>query len=751
MNRQKNTRTSSNSGGLLSWFDSKSWDPTKPSHPGLSTAALFWIIAGAAFVVRLVVLVQLSGNHPAFDQPIVDSRWHYLWAKQIASGDWLGHDVFFRAPLYPYFLALWMKIFGEGLWPIRLMQAFAGAMTAGLTFLIGQLAFGRRAGMIAGIMIAFYGTLVYYETELLVEVIAVPLGLWAVYLAMHEGSQPRARLSRWLGVGVVVGLFAIARPNILLVVPAFWWWALPTRANSESGSWMSRTKAPAILTLGVLLPIVPVTVRNYVVAQDAVLISYQGGVNLWLGNNPSADGLTMQMPEIELDESIEWNEFVSTTDSLAASLAGGPLRASEVSAFWTNRAVGWIADNPGAAVAGWLRKTWYFLGGFEVSDQTDIYAFSTFSSLLNILICHQFIYIPFGILAPLGLLGLVLAWRRSSVTRPLVGFVALYALTVVLFLATARHRLPVVPVFAMCAAAAIVQIAGAITLRRFVSLLIPTLALVGLLIALNQRTVERIMSNPAFLHYQMGLAEERKGDFEGAALEYEKALEVEPNHLASQKNLAYALVRMGSYDSAVAVSFSYLRHKQQDAEAYNNIGLAYLGLGDTTRAEGSFRVAIRNNRKLPHPFFNLGEIAATRKDYGTAIVDYREAIEADSAFASAYNGLALVYAATNNSAEAESVLVAGLRHSPDHAILQSNLGSLYLRMQRVNEAVGPLERAVYWQPHVAAVRLNLAIAYLKQQKLNAAQEQLRQVLAIDPTNETAKMLMEKLESMGGNL
>lgn len=751
MDRQKNTRTAPNSGGMLSWFDTKSSDKSWAAGPGVSTTTLFWIIAGAAFVVRLIVLVQLSGNHPAFDQPIVDSRWHYLWAKQIASGDWLGHDVFFRAPLYPYFLALWMKIFGDGLWPIRLMQAFAGAMTAGLTFLIAQLAFGRRAGAIAGIMIALYGTLVYYETELLVEVIAVPLGLWAVYLAMHETSQPRTRLGRWLGVGVVVGLFAIARPNILLVVPAFWWWAWPTRANSESESWMSRIKAPAILTLGVLLPIVPVTVRNYVVAQDAVLISYQGGVNLWLGNNPNADGLTMQMPEIALDESIEWDEFVGTTDSLAASLAGKPLRASEVSAFWTNRALGWIVDNPGAAVTGWLKKTWYFLGGFEVSDQTDIYAFSTFSTLLNILISHPLIYIPFGLVAPLGLLGLVLAWRHSAATRPLVGFVVLYALTVVLFLATARHRLPVVPIFAVCAAAAIVQFVVLVSARRLSGLIIPALACVGLLFFLNQSSVEKTLSNPAFLHYQMGLAQERNGDYEGAAIEYEKALQVEPNHLASRKNLAYALVRMGSYDSAVAVSFSYLRQRQQDAEAYNNIGLAYLGQGDTTRAEGSFRVAIRNNRKLPHPYFNLGEIAAARKDYGTAIVNFREAINADSSFASAYNGLALVYAATNNSPEAESLLVTGLRHSPDHAILQSNLGSLYLREQRVDEAVGPLERAVHWQPHVAAVRLNLAIAYLKQQKLNAAQEQLRQVLVIDPTNETAKMLMEKLESMGGNL
>lgn len=747
MGREKNTRTDSKSSDLLGWFDAKSWDPAGAPTAGLSTTALFWIIAGIAFLVRLIVLIQLSGNHPAFDQPIVDSRWHYLWAKEVASGNWLGHDVYFRAPLYPYFLGLWIKVFGDGLWPIRLMQAFAGAMTAGLTYLIGQLAFGKRVGIIAGSIIAFYGTLVYYESELLVEVLAVPLGLWAVYLAMDEASQPTSRLGRWLGVGVIVGLFAIARPNILLVVPAFWWWTWPSRAKADSDNWISRIKAPAILTLGVLLPIVPVTVRNYVVAQDAVLISYQGGINLWLGNNPSADGLTMIMPEVTLDESVEWTEFVGTTDSLASSLAGRALRPSEISAFWTNRALTWIFDHPMDAMAGWLKKCWYFLGGYEVSDQTDIESYSTYSWLLDILISHPVIYIPFGVIAPLGCLGLVLVWRRSSAVRPLVGFVALYALTVIMFLATARHRLPVVPIFVVCAAAALWQFVVGVRMRRFRMLVVPLLAVAALAVVLNQPTTERILTNPAFLHYQLALAQEQNGDYESAVMEYEKALAVEPNHLASKKNLAYALVRMGSYDSAVAVSFSYLRYKQQDAEAYNNLGLAYLGQGDTVRAEGSFRVAISKNPKLPHPHFNLGEIAATRKNLAAAVIHYQNAIEADSTFASAYNSLGIIYAGAANATDAEIILKTGLRHFPENAILLANLGSLYVSIGKPELAIAPLERSLHWQPQATAVRINLAIAYVKLEKLQDAERELRIVLATEPSNETAKMLVEKLEAM----
>lgn len=751
MGDQKHQRRAKPQRTWTAWFDTSDWPNDSNILSNLSVTTIFWILVGLAFVIRSIVLLQLSNNHPAFDQPIVDSRWHYLWAQKIAAGNWLGEGVFYRAPLYPYLLALWMKIFGDGLWPIRLMQALVGGVTAGLTFMIGEKAFGRRVGLIAGFAAVCYGTLIYYESELLIEVIAVPLGLWAVYLAMDESSAPVQRSSRWLGVGVIVGLFAIARPNILLVVPAFWWWAWPSQPAIPLASKLSRIKMPLILTLGVLIPIIPVTIRNYVVAQDAVLISYQGGVNLWLGNNPQADGITMQMPEVTLDESVEWDEFVRTTDSTASALAGRTLHASEVSSFWTDRAVNWMLDNPIETITGWIKKTWYFLSGFEVSDQTDIYAFSKFSSLLNVLISRPLIYIPFGLISPFAILGLVLAWRRSPQTRPLVGFVILYALTVILFLATARHRLPVVPIFVVCAAAAVIQLARTFSNRGMAAVAIPVLLVIALMIGLNQRTVERIMTNPAFLHYQMALSHERSGDFEGAALEYEAALKVEPNHLASRKNLAYALVRMGAYDSAVALSFSYLRHRQEDAEAYNNIGLAYLGLGDTSRAVGSFRTAARYNPKLPHPYLNLAEIATAQGDHGAAVGYYRNAIEADSTFAAAYSGLAIRYTASNNSDEAEALLRTGLRKSPDHPILQANMGSLLLRLGRTEEAIPHLERAVHWQPHVAAVRINLAVAYLRLQRLNAAQEQLRQVMVIDPTNETAKKLVEQLESMGGNL
>ena len=85
------------------------------------------------------------------------------------------------------------------------------------------------------------------------------------------------------------------RPNILLVLPFLTIWLFfHFRRRIETRSIVILI---LVLFVGVVVPILPVTVRNHIVADDFVPISSQGGVNLYLGNNSAAEGLTMMMPE----------------------------------------------------------------------------------------------------------------------------------------------------------------------------------------------------------------------------------------------------------------------------------------------------------------------------------------------------------------------------------------------------------------------------------------------------------------------
>src|SRR5919198_134763 len=67
-----------------------------------------------ALIVRLIHSWQIR-SAPFFSMLMGDSHGYDVWARQIASGDWIGHDVFYQAPLYPYFLGVIYATLGRNL------------------------------------------------------------------------------------------------------------------------------------------------------------------------------------------------------------------------------------------------------------------------------------------------------------------------------------------------------------------------------------------------------------------------------------------------------------------------------------------------------------------------------------------------------------------------------------------------------------------------------------------------------------
>ncbi len=310
----------------------------------------------AAFLIRLIYLIQYRSN-PSFYFPMVDEQWHFSWAKEIIGGNFWGSDAYFRGPLYPYFLAILLKFTGSSILWARILQIIIPSLSAVLIYLLGTKSFSHKVGLIAALAFAAYGPMIFYDTMFMIEFLFIFLVLLAIYLLVKYENDIRPL--PWLASGAILGLAAITRPNILLVVPLLllWIYFRPHFARSRKSS------LPILLIylIGILVPILTVTLRNYVVAGEPILISSQGGVNFYIGNNPDAEGLTMLMPEVKLDESLPWNEFTAATRKAAESETGRKLTAGEESSFWTAKTVKFISNNPGKFVSLTFKKLIYFL------------------------------------------------------------------------------------------------------------------------------------------------------------------------------------------------------------------------------------------------------------------------------------------------------------------------------------------------------------------------------------------------------
>src|SRR5688572_22418033 len=94
-------------------------------RPGSWLASLS--CGAVAFVMRAWHLLSLRAL-PTFEGYVMDEAYHDAWARSLASGDWIGHEAFFRAPLYPYMLGVIYRLFGTGGLAPRLIQCLLGAI-----------------------------------------------------------------------------------------------------------------------------------------------------------------------------------------------------------------------------------------------------------------------------------------------------------------------------------------------------------------------------------------------------------------------------------------------------------------------------------------------------------------------------------------------------------------------------------------------------------------------------------------------
>jgi len=507
--------------------------------PSWLTGRSEWFAVGSlvllALVLRAVHVLAMQGS-PAFDTPTMDTEYHVDWALALARGDVFQPGPFFRAPLYPWFLGGLFRLFGEDLLVARLVQSVLGAATTLLVYLLGRSIFGRRVAWWAALGAATYWVSIYFDGELLIPTLAIPLNLLALLLSQRQAKAPSGRNA--LCAGLAWGVAAIARPNVLLFMPPLALWFIWGTGRARPRGLIDAL----LLAAGVLAPILPLTVYNARAGNDRVLISTQAGVNLWIGNNPTADGSTAIAPGTRAT----WWGGYEDTISQAEAHEGRPLSPSEVSRHYSRRAANFVFGDPDRSLPLLLHKLRLFWMDWELGNNQEVRFFAfRFSPWL------RFTPLRFGLLATAGLLGLALTCRRRPGTFPLWCFLLIYMLSVIAFFVNGRYRLPVVPILMIYASYALVWFMDALRARRFV----PAGVLVALLAAgvlgtgVHPKTLMTDSSNGL---WQLGVAEEARGDLTAAEQSQRDALLVRPTHRFARIALARLLARQGRSEEAIS-------------------------------------------------------------------------------------------------------------------------------------------------------------------------------------------------------
>jgi tetratricopeptide (TPR) repeat protein len=372
----------------------------------------------AAGAMRALYWRALEG-HRELLVPVLDGAANLEWARGLLAGRWPGGEPFFRAPGYIVALAGLLGASGGDPARVAALQLALGVVTPALAALLGLRLFGTRGAWIAGLGAALYPTLFFFDAQLLAPVLAVPAFAAAVLVALaalEHGGLPRS-----IGAGALFGVATVAYPPLLLggVGAA----ALLARRRLRDGAAL----AAALLAAPLLA-----TAHN-AACGDPSFVATQGGLNLYLGNARTADGVAATFAEAPTALGYR---MVDAAARIAERAEGRALEPSEVSGYWTRRALGEIAADPARWLGLVVKKTFLAFSAREIPNNQDIALVAQEIPLLGL---------PgWGVWAPLAVVGLLAHGRRRG-----AGFLAYAAGAVlsgcVVFFVNDRFRVPAAP------------------------------------------------------------------------------------------------------------------------------------------------------------------------------------------------------------------------------------------------------------------------------------------------------------------
>jgi len=697
------------------------------------------VIITVAFVVRLIHLLSIESS-PLFSYLQMDSLFYYETALKFAAGTLLAEGPFFKAPLYPILLGMIYKITGPSYFLPRLLQIMLGSTSCLLIYLLARRFYSTKIAITSGMTAALYGILIYFDNEILIPALIVFLDLLSILLLLKFEESGRKRML--FISALLLGLSSIARPNVLIFLPAvlYWLWRLSKRAKM----WKKTT---LLYVLGVVLMILPVTIANYTAGEELIFFGHYGGINLAIGNNEWSDGRTAVLPGTSAEF---WPGYYDAV-TIAEEHSGRKLTPGEVSDFWYRQGVNYIVTEPLDWLKLQLRKLSYLIGAYEISNNKHIYFFAEQSPILKLLIWDKLVFFPLGIILPFAVMGLLMRKGQGRKEFLIRSFVLLYAVSILIFFVTSRYRLPMLPFVVIWAAAGFWTIADLYRKSNFSRFCTGLAILIVAIVICNGVSYIPGLSPRLDSEYegrlQLGGAYYNTGRYELAAQQYYQAVKLNPRSARAFTNLANSLHKQNEDSLAVDYYKNALAVDRDFEAAQYGLARIYKATDQIDDLWELIEHRLGKERKTPWALKSYAYLHTVIQEPDLAAELYEEAYQADKSDLEALFKKAEVYLQGDFRLEAQQEFERIIRLAPNSVEAHANLGQVYARQRRFDDAIQQYEWVIRRDPDHPAAYFNLATIYIQTNNVSKAQQMIERVIYLGGSNEAVELLQRRVETL----
>jgi 4-amino-4-deoxy-L-arabinose transferase-like glycosyltransferase len=397
-----------------------------------------------AFAIRLVYALAIA---PGEIQPGDPLLYHTL-ADALANGRGYdleaiyhqSHPTASHPPLYPLYLAVFVKFGLTTFSAQRAISCLLGAATVALLGLLGRRVAGERVGLLAAGIAAVYPQLFMVDGTLIAESLYAPLIVLVLLLCYRWLDSPT--VWRAAALGAAIGLATLTRSDgiflFVLLVPLLLW--------RGGGEWLKLLAAAAVATALVLSPWL---IRNQAEFDRFPLLSSNGALTQLSTN---------------CDETYYGSRvgFVAHECALRSSCLKRFEAEIPQSECLLREARGYVRDHLGrvpVVVALRTARLWNLYAPRTDLNYGLLWARERTTATVGMAM--------YALLVPFALAGGIVLWRRKTPLFPLLAMFVQATLVAVVAFGFSRYRLTAEPALVVLAAVGIEQLAlAAIAHRR---------------------------------------------------------------------------------------------------------------------------------------------------------------------------------------------------------------------------------------------------------------------------------------------
>src|SRR3989339_2175103 len=423
-----------------------------------------------ALIIRLYIFFKLRGDF-WFQTTLIDDYAYNSWAHKILSGDLLSKfsGKFFLNPGYPYFLALIYKIFGDKQSIIITLQYLIGSFSCVLVYFLGKKVFNNKIGVIAGLIMTFYGMSIFYDSRLLtvnlINFINILLLLFLLKYQKHE---------TFLISGILLGITTLLRPNIFLFLffVLIWLWVF------LKISILQKIKNTLFFLMGLIIILLPMIMRNWIIEKKFTPLpaTVSSGINFYIGNNPEAKGTNKPSSFSRPTPEYMIQDFQREAEKRLDKVG---LKEEEVSEFWFSESLKWIKKEPFKYLKLLFLKINLFINSYEAPGNFTLEIVKKYTNIFGMPL------ISWGLIFPLGMAGIVLSlfYIKIRFEYNIIFYLysIIYLLTSLLFFVLSEYRMPITPILILYGAYFIHSIFEKIKERKIKQIVISFIMLIILL------------------------------------------------------------------------------------------------------------------------------------------------------------------------------------------------------------------------------------------------------------------------------